>query len=219
MQSIRFKKIINNKYILLFSFVFFITLSIIIREKVFASTVIHVTWNGQNTTNCRVPVASNLPGWSGAQASPSGSVDIPRTNFNLAGANSYTFTLQCDDLNYGTNIQYSKTILITNNVSLSFTSGGVANPYLTLSYAADSYFVDSYDKTVIRWNFSDPNGTCTASGGGWSGVKAATGVYTTSRNFDNYAVTRNYKLACTVGGTILSRDFDIWFDIYDPNPR
>ncbi len=170
-------------------------------RTVSASTLVSVKWNGQNTSNCRVPTGQDTIGWSGTKLSPTSSLDISRSSFNTPGANSYTFYLICDGTDISNNvttITHAASVLLTNpmpKVNLSINNDSV-NPYLATTFTADSYLVSSNQGTVLRWNFTDTNGSCVASGD-WTGSLTAIGYYSTPVNMSSSIATKTYNLICT----------------------
>lgn len=156
------------------------------------------------------------------------------TNFTQFTGSSFTtgtyrFNFDCTDGNGKVANNFTDLTVIPSVVSLAFTTIGSPNPYieppLNSNFRADPYDT-LYQKqgnapghlsTNLRWNFTDVQGTCKASGY-WAtalpGKLASSGVYllkmTPGKNYDH---DENYTLTCTSSrGTVVSSSITIFYE-------
>lgn len=172
--------------------------------------------------------ASNA--WTGSkQENVTSFTQFTGSNFRVG---TYRFSFDCTDGNGKVANNYTDLTVIPSVVSLAFTSLGAPNPYveppLTLSFTSDYYnfyprlgMSPGRTSTKIRWNFSDVQGTCKASGS-WAtalpGKLASSGIYGVSMSAGNSDYSITEKIICTSSrGTVLDTNFNLDYTCRGPN--
>ena len=198
---------------------FFITTNTAKAYPMYSSSPVKINWSSQNVKPGSCTKSENYNGsiWTGG-ISEVGNQTFLGSTFISPPQGTYTFTFRCissvDDLPRTA----VDTLYVTSpKVKLAFTKLGDPFPFsvapLTFTLSAADYYVETKSSTVISWNYSDLNGTCTG-GGRWSGIRPLSGsmrVYAGA-----VEANRTYSLTCSSPNYPIqeNRTITIYFEGY-----
>ena len=151
-----------------------------------------LTWSATNS-----PTSCTASGdWTGAKA-------VSGTNVAqgvLASVKTYTYTLVCANAT-GTSAPVSATVVVT-----------ATTPAPTVSLSANPLSITAGSSSVLTWSSTNAT-SCTASGGTFTGTKAASGTQSVSPTANT-----TYSLSCTGAGGTASKSVTVTVTAVTPAP-
>jgi hypothetical protein len=170
-----------------------------------------VTWSSANVNNDCV-ASGGFGSWAGSPRSTGGSMTFSPLN----PIGSYTFTMRCTGaaLSNYPNMPITANAPLTisaSSVRIALSTGDTSNPssnplYVTptLSFSSNRTRVNWLPQSrtfTLTWNYSEVDGTCTASGD-WSGTKSPRGsdVFGNSNGIEGQDEYMTYRLTCSAPG-------------------
>lgn len=172
---------------------------------------VRIKWSGSYVTSC-VGVGG-VGGWNGhviaGGDSFADSYTIPASALSVGTLN---FQMNCVDYNGATLSPVISVQIPSPDIKVgAYPLSQASSPFYvapTLTITTSRSYVPPLDNAVITWNFSNPNGTCTGSGGAgsWStGQLKTSGTVGTPVNYSKVSEKNyNYTITCTDGVTTRS---------------
>ena len=110
---------------------------------------------------------------------------------------------------------YDLNVLPGSSVQLLLSTTTTTNPLYTaptMNFSADTYYVAVGASVILTWNYTDPYGSCVASGA-WAGLMGISGTRTIRNYSPGFGNALQYDLTCSSNGTpTASTSINIDFD-------